>query len=681
MLMKYNKQVANYYNIKNLSKTDIRGYDLALRLFRTWFFEEMSPANGILPHNDSPYKLVPTVPEDDLRETAEEDDEEERNDVLPTAETEQSDDSSSGDPEIVVPPDGGWGWVVVAASFACNMQSFAASKAHVALIGSLMSGFYLMAGPFASAIANRYGFRIVAISGSILGAFAFVLSYFANSVQFLCISYGLIGGIGFGLIYVPAVITVGFYFERWRALATGIGVCGSGIGTFLFAPLNSYLIAKYSWQNTLLIQAIPVLSCAIFGALFRPLKPTKVKDIKNEKPELVMDSSKLPLETRRKMEKILQQMKGNTIHYSHSTITRIMGANNNCDYPTLADVYHTISVPQHDRMKKHDKRLSIPFMNDEPKIKDGAPLLEKTLIPMIMPRRTSEKRQRANSESSHPRSRKNTISEVNRPLYRDDIFFGASLTRLPQYTSKTSIEYNLAVTRMPTKHDIEEEKKEGCKFCPEAVRRTLATMLDVSLLKTPSFVLLSVSGAFTMMGFYVPFMYLTERAELRGMDVSRSMWLISAIGIANTVGRVICGVLSSLPKVNTLAVNNIALTIGGVATMASGLLPDDWYQFSYAVIFGLAISCFASLRSILVVDLVGLDKLTNAFGLLLLFQGIAAAIGSPVAGAFMEITNSHDASFYLSGSLLLFSAIMCYPLNVINRWEVRRRKEQKPVPV
>jgi hypothetical protein len=43
-------------------------------------------------------------------------------------------------------------------------------------------------------------------------------------------------------------------------------------------------------------------------------------------------------------------------------------------------------------------------------------------------------------------------------------------------------------------------------------------------------------------------------------------------------------------------------------------------------------ACFASLRSILIVELMGLDKLTNAFGLLLLFQGVAAAIGSPVAG-------------------------------------------------
>jgi hypothetical protein len=37
------------------------------------------------------------------------------------------------------------------------------------------------------------------------------------------------------------------------------------------------------------------------------------------------------------------------------------------------------------------------------------------------------------------------------------------------------------------------------------------------------------------------------------------------------------------------------------------------------------------------VDLIGLEKLTNAFGLLLLFQGIAAAIGSPLAGTKSNI--------------------------------------------
>lgn len=36
---------------------------------------------------------------------------------------------------------------------------------------------------------------------------------------------------------------------------------------------------------------------------------------------------------------------------------------------------------------------------------------------------------------------------------------------------------------------------------------------------------------------------------------------------------------------------------------------------------------YISLTSIILVDLLGLDKLTNAFGLLILFRGAAAIIG------------------------------------------------------
>jgi len=40
----------------------------------------------------------------------------------------------------------------------------------------------------------------------------------------------------------------------------------------------------------------------------------------------------------------------------------------------------------------------------------------------------------------------------------------------------------------------------------------------------------------------------------------------------------------------------------------------------------------------------------------------------------MDATGSYDASFYLSGSLMLMSAVICYPLNRINMWEKRKKK-------
>lgn len=76
----------------------------------------------------------------------------------------------------------------------------------------------------------------------------------AMSVEFLYVFIGVLGGIGLGLVYVPAVVAVGFYFEKRRALATGIAVCGSGIGTFILAPFTTWLLSNYGWRGTLLIQ-------------------------------------------------------------------------------------------------------------------------------------------------------------------------------------------------------------------------------------------------------------------------------------------------------------------------------------------------------------------------------------------------------------------------------------------
>ncbi|KAK2589234.1 hypothetical protein KPH14_002036 [Odynerus spinipes] len=619
--------------------------------------------------------------------------------------------------EMVVPPDGGWGWVIVAASFLCNLfvdgiifsfgvflndiaKAFDVSHASVALVGSLQTGFYLMAGPFVSALANRYGFRLVAITGSFLSCIAFVLSYLSTTIEFLYISYGVLGGIGVGLIYVPAVITTGFYFERWRALATGIAVCGSGIGAFLLAPISDLLIKTYGWRGALLFQAGMLLNCAIFGAMFRPLKPVRIKVTATQENAVIEAKTSL----------ISKGVSMTSLHCVRPNRNGFFGTNNNTEYPTAAELIgsspnivnaskslhslHKVHVDSRDldrKLNTSEKRLSAPIYPDldidheEGKsIEEENNLLSGDMerlngkIPTVRRHTISGRRLRADSDCSQKslracNKRNATNKDPQRPFYRDDIFYGGSLNRLPHYKSQlSSVGYHMSVTRLPTATDVEEEKSGTCYLCPESVRRILTTMLDLSLLKSPSFLILAISGGLTMMGFYTPFIYLPDRAIINGIDVSSAMFLVSVVGIGNTIGRVVCGLASSVQGIDALVVNNIFISVGGILTMLSGLSMTKEYQFFYAASFGLSISVFASLRSILVVDLLGLEKLTNAFGLLLLFQGVAATVGAPLAGAFKDAMGSYDASFYLSGSLILLSAVICYPLKRINEWEKRK---------
>ena len=155
------------------------------------------------------------------------------------------------------------------------------------------------------------------------------------------------------------------------------------------------------------------------------------------------------------------------------------------------------------------------------------------------------------------------------------------------------------------------------------------------------------------------------------------MWLVSMTGITNTLGRVLCGWISSYESVDPFLVNNVSLTFGGLYTVILPLLPYSVFSYYlYASFFGLSMACFASLRSTMIVELTGLELLTNAFGVLLMFQGVAAAVGSPLLGLFKDWTGTYDMSFYLSGIIIILSAVICYPLRRIKKWEDHKKSRR-----
>ena len=58
------------------------------------------------------------------------------------------------------------------------------------------------------------------------------------------------------MIYLPSIVCVGFYFEKKRALATGIALCGSGLGTVLFPPFAKFLLDQFEWRGAKFLQKL-----------------------------------------------------------------------------------------------------------------------------------------------------------------------------------------------------------------------------------------------------------------------------------------------------------------------------------------------------------------------------------------------------------------------------------------
>ncbi|KER22357.1 hypothetical protein T265_09528 [Opisthorchis viverrini] len=146
------------------------------------------------------------------------------------------------------------------------------SRAILFTPGALLLGLYLILGPLVSALTNQFDFRPVAMAGAVLSTVAFLISAFANSIDLLIGGFGILGGIGFALIYLPAIATVGHWFQQSRPLAVGLALCGSGVGCLLGAQAVPRLVDWLTWRGALIVMAATSFQALSLIVLFRPLE-------------------------------------------------------------------------------------------------------------------------------------------------------------------------------------------------------------------------------------------------------------------------------------------------------------------------------------------------------------------------------------------------------------------------
>ena len=179
----------------------------------------------------------------------------------------------------------------------------------------------------------------------------------------------------------------------------------------------------------------------------------------------------------------------------------------------------------------------------------------------------------------------------------------------------------------------------GLKVNPEKASIILK-MMDFSLFKDPIFMMYAASNFLTSIGFNVPYVFTVDRAVAWNISGEDAAFLLSVIGISNTIARLCLGWLSDREWINRLYLYNTCLVICGVSMGLSVFMNTYTTQAIYCAIFGVTSGAYVGLTSVVLVDLLGLDKLTNAFGLLLMFQGIASVIGPPIIGEKIEFLSS-----------------------------------------
>ena len=418
--------------------------------------------------------------------------------------------------KVPIPPDGGWGWVALAGSFLAYffadgwsysfgiiftsfLDHFQQGKGKTAIIAALLYGIPLLISPVVCALTSAYGCRVVAICGGLISGLSFIVSYFAVSVNYLCITLGAFCSIGLAMTYVPAIVIVTSYFEVRRGLATGLAVTGSGVGAFVFPLLLQLLINEFGWRGALLIIGGLYFNVCVAGALFR---------------------------------------------------TPPMG------YVSTRDKY--------DDKNCHE------------------------------------------------------LNEIN--INAKDHSDASEICELDKLKDTNSA-YTLTAS-----------KNKPCTTFSTEIQAILKSMMDKSLASNWPFLLYCASSFIMYMWCGIPYVYLFDKARVHDISYEKASYLLSIIGFGRIVGQILIGILGDVPCINTILLYAGCVIICGLDTLLIPVM-ETFVAFSvYSAVFGFFISATYSLQMMCIVQITGLEKSINAFGLFQLVQGIATLLGTAIPG-------------------------------------------------
>ena len=157
-------------------------------------------------------------------------------------------------------------------------QHFQVGRGEAALSSSIMIFLIFAIGPLVAALTTKYGHRAVTLLGVAVSSFglltAAVYIHLINvpNIVVLYLTVGLLTGLGFGLMYLPAWDIIELYFDRRLGLATGLAAAGSGLGQLVFSPVFHHAELHLGLEGTLYLLAGLVATGAGAAYLFKPLR-------------------------------------------------------------------------------------------------------------------------------------------------------------------------------------------------------------------------------------------------------------------------------------------------------------------------------------------------------------------------------------------------------------------------
>ncbi|CAH0388590.1 unnamed protein product [Bemisia tabaci] len=493
--------------------------------------------------------------------------------------------------------------------------------------------------PLASYLSSKYSYRAVALLGGLIASLGIILSSFATTVTHLVLCFGVMLGAGAGLSFPPGIFITTSYFVKYRGFANGIAISGSALGSMFLPAFIGYLLNNYGYRGAVLIIGGLTLNVLVGAMFYHPVEMHMKK--------VYVDKSKRKEEE--KDSKAEQQPSNDTTDTKLETITDQSSSNGSIS-----------ALVKELNLSPPTEIISNGLEHVRSGVYDGLPIQKFGSTGQVF-RKISVNSKNPSVVYYVPSSRgKRKISTVSSSSlqYVSTAFHGSTLVGLnPEYSSKSKRSQGWTVL------DCCKPKKPA-PTKPPAKKKT-STLKDdyLALLRDPIFIIILISNGSNAIGYTNFTLLLPKYAVDLGYSKSHAAYLLSVIAALDLIGRVGGAALSDWLKVSRIVYFTGGLLVSGISLFILPLIPSYEAMAFVCAIFGLASGTYVGITAVVMVDLLGLERLSRSYGITLFVNGVLQLFGTPICNVFYEYLDSNKILFHVLGLSLIFgaSAWLYYP--------------------
>ncbi|VDI49557.1 MFS transporter, MCP family, solute carrier family 16 (monocarboxylic acid transporters), member 7 [Mytilus galloprovincialis] len=187
------------------------------------------------------------------------------------------------------------------------------------------------------------------------------------------------------------------------------------------------------------------------------------------------------------------------------------------------------------------------------------------------------------------------------------------------------------------------------EICGKAI--VIPKIFHFSVLKMPEVVFYTIFSFLVFFGYFNFIILMPLDAASKGFASYEKAWLVSCAGIGDLLGRVVIGIVGDLRIIERYKIIGATCICCGINILIFNFATVFWWCAIHTTLYGFFGGAYVALNSIVLIDMVGLEIMPKAIGVILLIQGLGAIKGA--SGSF-SLLNYINSSLMIIGGFFMF---------------------------